>query len=609
MANLAFFASRAEMMEQARCASGSMGIPVMEMKLISTSDTVEEAKRAAENGIDIIIARGSQASLIKQYTEIPVVDIVLTGQEMGLLISQAKELLKKNDPVIGIVGYQNMFCNMQYFKQIFNVTILEYFVKFSEELPNAVDKAVSDGANLIIGGDLAIRRAQQIGVPFLFLASTQDSVNEAFRIAKMVAYARDLEKKTSAELTTLLDYSFNGIIKIDPDGKVVILNQIAKDLLNKDSSDVIGAPISSLIHEISSEMLKQVLTEGNNIHSLLLKMNNIEVAASVAPIKVKDEIHGAIISCHEIRKLEEINVKVRRELYESGCVAKYSFSLIGENSEPIRQVIETAKRYACNDAPVLISGETGTEKEMIAECIHNAGSRRQEAFVRINCSDLSIEEQQYLFHFDGHPSSPKYKHSIVNIACNGTLFLDDTECLTKQNQRLLFNIMQKKTLIREENNFSHPVNIRVIAATGQNLFALTQSGGFCSELYYLLSTLTLNIPPLCERREDISYWLSTYLRKECEQYSRCLSLTKGARDLLENYNWPGNLIQLKSFCERLVLTASKRTIDEVFVRNSLYEIYPTVFQRGGKEQIVMYQIRRLPLFRKVLKSTTETALR
>lgn len=569
MAKISFFAIHPEMIQQANQASEMLHLPLAELKLVETASVIEEAKKSFSNGADIIIARGSQASLIRQYTSIPVVDIVLTGQEISLLVCKAKEMLRKEQPVIGMIGFQNMFCDTTYFNQIFHVTLKKYFAQYSDEIPAVVDLAVSEGVDFIIGGDKALQCAQRRGIPSLFLTSTQDSINEAFRVAKKVAYVSDIEKKNNAELSTLLDYSFNGIIKIDPSGLVVALNHIAQNYLKPMDGPAAGKPIGTLIPEINDEILGEVLKGGRDIHSLFFTAGNMEIVANLAPVKVANTIEGAILSCHEIKKVEEISAKTQLELYKSGRKARYNFSRLGESSSRITKVVSLAKRYACCDEPILIEGEIGTEKELLAECIHNASIRSDRAFISIDCASLTEEEQDRLFSSDGTPPE-RQVGSLLEAAQHGTLFLDRIENLNLPMQERLAAYLRTAVL-----SDRRPVpDIRMIAGSVNPLYSLSQKGQFSQSLYYMLAALMLNIPPLYKRPEDITYWADRFFDNYCTRYSRYLTLTDDAKQVLASYRWPGNVAQLDIFCRRLVINAVKKNVDDDFVCTQLKNAYP-----------------------------------
>jgi PAS domain S-box len=266
MAKIAFLALTEDMIKQAKKIIKNIKQDV-EMKIISPETAIVEAKLSIQEGASVIIARGSTASSISEEIDIPVVEIVLTGQEIGKLVYEAKEILKKQSPVIAIVGTSNMFSPTKVFDEILDVTVKEYFVKRREELGSAVEKAVKDKVDFIIGGEVVNSYAKKWGIPTLFLKSTEDSIREAFRIAEKVLYTSELEKRNTAEFKTILNYSFDGIIKLNNEGVIVVVNYVAEKILNKSSADLIGKHITEVIDTLDEDMMISVLTEGKEIYS------------------------------------------------------------------------------------------------------------------------------------------------------------------------------------------------------------------------------------------------------------------------------------------------------------------------------------------------------
>ena len=151
MGKIALLVSREEMIHQAHNILQEKKFEIQEMRVIHTGDTVMEARRSIADGATIIIARGLQASIIKQYTDTPVVEIVLTAQEMALLIMRAKQIAGKEKPVVAVVGFRNMFCDMSYFDELYNIELKTYFADQGAELPVVVRRAISEGADVVIG--------------------------------------------------------------------------------------------------------------------------------------------------------------------------------------------------------------------------------------------------------------------------------------------------------------------------------------------------------------------------------------------------------------------------------------------------------------------------
>ena len=580
MAKMVLFSPREEMIDQARHVMQRLGINDVDIKLISSSNAVDEAQKALSDGVDIIIARGNHASLIRRYTNIPTVEIVLTAQEMGILITKAKTLLNKENPIIGVVGFGNMFCDMRFFDEIFQIRLKTYYVNYTEELKSAVDRAAQDGV------DIVTEYANDIGVPNMFLSSGEDSIQQALRVASSVAYASDLEKKNSAELRTLLDFSFNGIIKLSSSGEILVLNHIAENLLNKNEADVIGQSILDLFPSLDQYHLDQVLKKGQEVFSTFLVLNGLDIAVNLAPIKLGNQVEGAILSCHEIRKLNQLEAEARRELYVQGRIPKYNFEWIQKNLRIDAEFIKKAKRYAQSNAPLLINGESDVEGEILAQSIHNDSLRKTGPYVSARCAAYDKNEQ--LTHLFGSGSG-NTKNGVISDAHGGTLFIDEISELSPCAQYRLYKLISEHVLIRDGDNRPLPVNIRIITATEKNLWCLVEEGKFRKDLYYAVSTLTLSPVPLRERKDEIGMWIDKYIKEYSDTYSRYIVLTKGARTILAEYPWDGNFIQLRGFCENLVLSSMKRSVDEIIVSQMLNEAYPVVRRKKPNQPIIVYK--------------------
>lgn len=562
-----------EMMEQANELVKDFDIDV-EVKLTTSAEVVAEAERAFKNGADIVIARGTHAYLVRKHTRIPLVEIVLTGQELAVLIAEARELTGKSAPVIGIVGVKSMFSNTKPFEKIFDVTIREYVVERGEELEAAVQRAWEEKADIIIGGEIALECAKKRNLPALYLKSQLDSIADAFRSAKRVAYAIELEKKNTAELRTILNYSFDGIIRLDDQGRVTVINYMAEKILGKSSDELLGKPITAILKLPDETQLDQVLHEGKSLYSIIINNDNVALVANIANMAVDNVSQGAILSFREFKKIEELEAEIRKKLYTKGYVAEYTFTRLISRSQTMKELKAVANTYAKYDLPVLLSGELGTGKRVMAECIHNASLRQKNPFVAVNCQGLPKELlQKQLFGYvveNPYTSlSTKVVKGAFELAHTGTLFLDHVAELDAYSQHNLLRILQHGTLLREEGEKTIPVNVRVIGATDVNLIRLVKEGRFNEELYYELSVLELYLPPLRQRKEDIAGLLDYYIEEYGNLYKKYVILTDEAREMIGAYPWYGNGQQLKGFCEKLVILADKKVVDIDFVNRSL----------------------------------------
>ncbi len=565
MGKIALLVSREEMIYQAHNILQEKNHEIGEMRVIKTEDAVSEARQSIANGASIIIARGLQASLIKQYTDIPVVEIVITAQEMALLVSRAKQILKKDNPVLGVVGFKNMFCDMSYFDIIYGIEMRTYFADKGDLLEDIARQAVCDEVDLIIGGDTAVGIAGEAGIPSLFLSNTEDSMRNALSMAESVDYAMGVEKRNAAQIETLLDYSFNGVARLDESGSIVDINPTMEDILEKKKEEVLLRPAGEVFPELLGEPFRQVLEYGKESYSLFMEISRTSVFAIVAPVVIEKKVEGAILTCHRMKRKHHKGLELKGKSQLRGRGALGEFGDLLQQSGNMQDCLRLAKLYALSEKAVFITGEPGTEKQLLAQCIHNAGLHKEGPFVNVSCDGLG-EEAQYDMIFGDK--------GAVAQAKGGSLLIEDIQALTKANQYRLYQLIRHKHRLGREGQRYAGVEVRIMVTGTALLSELVKKEDFRKELYYLLEGLAVSIPPLRERKEDLEFKIRETIRDCCEHYSRFHVLTKGAYQVLLHYPWKGNLIQVENFCERLVLTAEKRSLDEAAVENLLDRLYP-----------------------------------
>lgn len=589
MAQIACLIPKNEMYEQALQIIEEEKFNISPLKVIATEDAVTEAMKAVEQGANIIVARGAQAYAIKECTKIPIVEITLTAQELGRLIQRAKSILDKKSPVIAIIGFENMLCDTSYFDEIFEITLKSYLVRDARAIHDAVQRAIKDRVDLVIGGDMAVRESSMEGIPTLFLDSTKDSLRQAFIVANKVGYASDLEKQNNAQLETLLDTSFNGLIKVDAKGSILAANRIMEDILKKTSNNLMGIYLPQVITEIEKDYFEEVLNGKREMYSTFIKVKQLSLMVMLAPIKVDNQINGAILSCHKVKQIQHAESDTIRDMYLHGYVAKSNFDHIHRNSKEMKKNIEKAKMFARSENPVLIYGETGTEKEMFAQSIHNNSIRRSGPFISINCNGMMEDKQADILFGEEDSLVPNRKKGVMEIANYGTVLIHEIEQLSLHCQYRLFKAIKYKTLILNDMDKVHNLDVRIIATTKKRLTPLVRKGIFREDLYYTLNGLAIELPSIRENPSDISLLLDLFVKEYSEMYSKYAAITQGARKIIENYTWEGNLIQLESFCERMILTVNRRLIDEDLVNHLLNELYPVVREIQDTEKVVIYK--------------------
>ena len=570
MGKIVLLVPREEMLYLAHNILQEKKYAIAQMRVIQTENTVVEARNSIAAGADIIIARGLQASLIKQYTDVPVVEIVATAQEMALLVVKARQIVKKAKPIIAVVGFQNMFCDMTYFETIYDIKLRTYFAANGSGLKEKAMEAVEEGADLMIGGDIAVETAKEADIPSLFLSITEDSLRTAFSMAESLDFAMGAEKRSTAQIETLLDYSFNGVVNMDRKGAITTVNPVMRDILGADGEQVAGRHITQVFSDIDRDKLSQVLEGKEESYSSFMQAGKTSIFAILAPVRVGNETEGAILTCHKVKQQSRGERRPERDGANrvQGLIARRNFSSIRQESGAMKECVHLARLYSQSEQPVLLLGETGTERRALAESIHNTGLCSEGPFLALSCAGLAREEQEeMLFGNKG----------AVFLAEGGTLYLEDVETLSLKSQYGLYQLIRYKTGSRD---FARTMgfHIRVIASsilTPEDLGNLAFSGGFRQDLYYLFTGLVLRVPPLRERPEDLEQAIRDTVREACDQYSRYHVVTQGGMQCLKAYPWQGNLLQLETFLKRLILTAEKRSIDEILVRKLRRELFPS----------------------------------
>ena len=272
-----------------------------------------------------------------------------------------------------------------------------------------------------------------------------------------------------------------------------------------------------------------------------------------------DELKVVIHRALEKTRLAEENVYLRRELAE-----RYAFKNIIGRSPRMQTIFGLIERVARTTSTVLIEGESGTGKELIARAIHFSGPRAAERFLSINCGAMpeTLLESELFGHERGaFTGAVRDKNGLFQEARRGTLFLDEIGEMSLPMQVKLLRALQDKTVRRVGGTVEEAVDVRIIAATNQELREKIARGEFREDLYYRINVIPVVLPPLRERREDIALLVGHFLRNSCESLGLApKKISAEALALLEGYAWPGNVRELENLIERAVALSGSGVI-------------------------------------------------
>jgi len=266
------------------------------------------------------------------------------------------------------------------------------------------------------------------------------------------------------------------------------------------------------------------------------------------------------------RAIEKVKMRYRIEQLEKRVGEKYNFENITGSSKKIKDAVDIAKKVSLTDVAVLLLGETGTGKEIFAQSIHYASERRKNNFVAINCSAFAkdlLESEMFGYVAGAFTGAIKNKKGLFEEAHRGTLFLDEIGELDLSLQSKFLRVLESNNFIKAGDTKPTQVDVRIIAASNRNLEVEIEKGNFRADLYYRISVMKIEIPPLRERKEDIKQLTEYFI----EFYSQKLgkNIKKISDDLfqkLNSYDFPGNIRELRNIIERAVILSDSQTLNE-----------------------------------------------
>jgi transcriptional regulator with PAS, ATPase and Fis domain len=270
-----------------------------------------------------------------------------------------------------------------------------------------------------------------------------------------------------------------------------------------------------------------------------------------------------ITRIHELeRQVNDLEMLYRKEIGKSAVTEKYVFT--DPNS---RRLLEKILQIAKVDSTVLITGESGVGKEVVAEILCSQGNRASKPFMKINCGAIPetlIESELFGYEPGAFTGAGKRgKNGIIEAANHGTVFLDEISSLPIALQVKLLRVLQQQEIMRLGGVAPRKIDVRIIAATNRDLADMVRTGSFRLDLYYRLNVVPVFVPPLRDRKEDIPVLLHYFLNKYNARYNLSKSFGVSAIKQLLHYNWPGNVRELENVVERLVVTSSGDAIENL----------------------------------------------
>ncbi len=516
------------------------------------SDKINEQGTALEkSGARAIIARSGGYRHTIGKVSVPVINMRINIQDILHSIMLAGRLHKN---IVLMISDIDDF-NYEEWKDLINSgLILEKFYSV-EEIENVVVKYSSRrDETVIVGGGIPCKYAKQYNIDYVNIIASDATIHDVISRAWEIVDNLYEQRYKNHVLKSILDHVHDAVVAIDKEEKIILFNERAEELLKKDSMEVLEHKLSDIFPELIS--MTEVMKNNENKYNKIINIKNIVVTANISLMKLDGRIIGVLCSFQDITKLQSLEKKIRYELNKKGLVAKYKIHDLIACDPAMKSTLAKAVQIGRSDSTVMLYGESGAGKEMIAQSIHNMSERCREPFVAVNCAALteSLLESELFGYEEGAFTGARIggKPGLFELAHGGTIFLDEINSMTLNLQTKLLRVLEEKEVMRIGSDYVIPLDIRIIAAANENLKDKIKFGSFRSDLFYRLNILELYIPPLRKRKMDIlplfKHFVSIY-----SNAGETPDVDDGLKEVLLNYPWPGNVRELRNAAERYVL--------------------------------------------------------
>ncbi|PGL70911.1 sigma 54-interacting transcriptional regulator [Bacillus sp. AFS055030] len=404
-------------------------------------------------------------------------------------------------------------------------------------------------------------------------------------MASEIEYVKDLNKDLNAILSSIYDE----ILVVNHKGELIRYSEnIIPGFWNVDLKELLGKSILEFENQglFTPSVTKLVLEKRKKVSIVQETINGRKVLAVGNPVFDENmEIERIIIASRditetsrlktELKEMKKISEQYKKELEDIKSKDRFVKKLI-YCSPKMEQIINQAKKIADFSSTVLLHGESGVGKEVIAQAIHQLGNRSSKPFLKLNCGAIPenlLESELFGYIKGAFTGADQNKDGYFKQADEGVLFLDEIGEMPLHLQVKLLRVLQEQEVIPVGSTKPIKVNVQIIAATNKRLEKMVEERTFREDLYYRLNVIPLNIPPLRERIEDISLLSFHFLQQLNEKYNKSFHLTPDAINVLEFYSWPGNVRELQNIIERLVVSAEDQIINAEDVNQFLPNSY------------------------------------
>jgi propionate catabolism operon transcriptional regulator len=531
-------------------------------------------RRQQDHGVDVVVAAGSNGAHLRAHLDVPVVTIKVGGLDIMDALVRARQV----STGVALVLHGEMPAELSSFVATFALGVACRSYHHEAEARRCVLALKSEGIGVVAAPGLVCDLALEAGMQAVFLYSPR-AVRDAFRDAIELARLSGIELAKRERLNTILDQLKDGVVAVDLNERIETLNPAMELLLGSPARQLLGQTLSHVAPELS---LQPVLHSSRAVIDEIQRFGTRTLVTSRMPIVEQGVQTGAVLTCQDPATIQRVDRHLRSRHRMRDSVVRHQLSELIGDSAAMKRVRLLGRACADNDVTVLVTGDTGTGKELLAQGIHEASARRRQPFVAVNCAAFSetLLESELFGYEEGAFTGARRggKVGLFEAAHTGTLFLDEIGDMPLHLQTRLLRVLQEREVLRIGATEPTPVDVRVIAATHCNLAQRIEAGEFRSDLYYRLNILRIDLPALRDRREDLPVLAHQLLWKTLQR--RRLPAQPAASwvdqliDRTQSYAWPGNVRELENLIERIAACAGSVELSESV--DALAQLLPEV---------------------------------
>ena len=554
-------------------------------------DAVHEIDAVGAGRPDVVIAGGSNGAYLKTRVSVPVVLIGPTGFDVMHALARAR----RDGAKVALVTHGNTPDEVRRFIAAYGIDVTFASYQSAQDAESVVLDLRDRGIQAVVGPGLIADLAANAGMGAVFLYS-RASVRAAFDTALEVAQATRRETVRRQRLDNLLQHLRDGVVALDAQGRVEAMNQRLASVLGIDAAQAVGRALLDLAPDLAGSLPD---ADGDTFCTV----RGASYIVHRGPLASSSSAAGTVLTFQESRAVERLDRTLRSRQRVQQFSARYQLGDIVGVSDSIERVRTLVQRYAKSDATVLILGESGTGKEMVAQSMHQLSARRDFAFVAINCGafpEALLESELFGYEEGAFTGARKGgKAGLIEVAHRGTLFLDEIAEMPLSLQSRLLRVLQEREVVRLGSTEPTRVDIRVVAATHRALTEGIEVGSFRADLYYRLNILSIALPPLRERPNDLLPLAVELLLQAASREPRLAARLPDAdaakrvlaslSEPFKRYTWPGNVRELQNVIERIAVeladadmgtgTDSNSAPETLFTREVLRTVAPEIFDQ------------------------------